>query len=151
MPAHSDWGTITMLFQDDCGGLQVEDPNQEGHFVDATPMANALVMNVGDLLMRWSNGLPPATRLLLASNPCHYLRASILYLIVKNRITRLFYSVFIIIRLLSMTNTGSRLPKIDPASSYPPARVARQRRDTSDDALAVLDSVLCCAGPDGSD
>lgn len=56
MPAHSDWGTITMLFQDDSGGLQVEDPNRQGHFVDATPMTNALVMNVGDLLMRWSNG-----------------------------------------------------------------------------------------------
>ena len=23
MPAHSDWGTLTMLFQDDCGGLEV--------------------------------------------------------------------------------------------------------------------------------
>ncbi|KAI0108144.1 Clavaminate synthase-like protein [Daldinia grandis] len=55
MPAHSDWGTITMLFQDDCGGLQVEHPRAPGHFVDATPMKNALVMNVGDLLMRWSN------------------------------------------------------------------------------------------------
>ncbi|GAP89530.1 putative thymine dioxygenase [Rosellinia necatrix] len=55
MPAHSDWGTITMLFQDECGGLQVEDPNRPGHFVDATPMKDALIMNVGDLLMRWSN------------------------------------------------------------------------------------------------
>ncbi|KAI3326756.1 thymine dioxygenase [Xylariaceae sp. AK1471] len=57
MPAHSDWGTITMLFQDKAGGLQVEDPNRpgQGHFIDATPMDNALVMNVGDLLMRWSN------------------------------------------------------------------------------------------------
>lgn len=56
MPAHSDWGTITMLFQDECGGLQVEHPSEPGHFVDATPMKNAMVMNVGDLLMRWSNG-----------------------------------------------------------------------------------------------
>lgn len=56
MPAHSDWGSITMLFQDDCGGLQVEDPNTPGSFVNATPMRRALVMNVGDLLMRWSNG-----------------------------------------------------------------------------------------------
>ncbi|RYC66158.1 hypothetical protein CHU98_g70 [Xylaria longipes] len=37
------------------GGLQVEDPNQQGHFINATPMTNALIMNVGDLLMRWSN------------------------------------------------------------------------------------------------
>lgn len=56
MPAHSDWGSITMLFQDDCGGLQVEDPKRPGEFVDATPIKGALVMNVGDLLMRWSNG-----------------------------------------------------------------------------------------------
>ncbi|OTB15143.1 hypothetical protein K445DRAFT_318529 [Daldinia sp. EC12] len=61
MPAHSDWGTITMLFQDDCGGLQVEHPNEPGHFVDATPIKNALVMNVGDLLMRWSNDLLKST------------------------------------------------------------------------------------------
>ncbi len=55
MPAHSDWGSITMLFQDSCGGLQVEDPASPGTFVDATPMKGTLVMNVGDLMMRWSN------------------------------------------------------------------------------------------------
>ena len=56
MPAHSDWSTITMLFQDDCGGLEVEDPHTPGKFVPATPMPGACVMNVGDMLMRWSNG-----------------------------------------------------------------------------------------------
>lgn len=56
MPAHSDWGSITMLFQDDCGGLEVEDPRCEGKFVCATPVEGACVVNVGDLLMRWSNG-----------------------------------------------------------------------------------------------
>lgn len=57
MPAHTDWGSFTMLFQDECGGLQVEDPYQEGRFMEATPMKGALVMNVGDLMMRWSNGM----------------------------------------------------------------------------------------------
>jgi isopenicillin N synthase-like dioxygenase len=56
MPAHTDWSTITLLFQDNCGGLEIEDPHQAGNFVPATPMKNACVMNVGDLLMRWSNG-----------------------------------------------------------------------------------------------
>lgn len=53
--AHTDWTTITMLFQDDCGGLQVEDPVHPGAFIDAEPMPDTLVLNVGDLLMRWSN------------------------------------------------------------------------------------------------
>lgn len=57
MPAHSDWPSITLLFQDDCGGLEVEDPHVQGKFLPATPMKGALVMNVGDLLMRWSNGM----------------------------------------------------------------------------------------------
>ncbi|EJT68817.1 thymine dioxygenase [Gaeumannomyces tritici R3-111a-1] len=55
MPAHTDWGTLTMLFQDDCGGLQVENPSAPNTFVDATPIKGAMVMNVGDSLMRWTN------------------------------------------------------------------------------------------------
>jgi isopenicillin N synthase-like dioxygenase len=56
-PAHTDWSSITMLFQDDCGGLEVEDISSPGTFIPATPIKNAIVMNVGDLLQRWSNGL----------------------------------------------------------------------------------------------
>lgn len=56
MPAHSDWSSITLLFQDDCGGLEVEDPHAPGTFIPVTPVKNACVVNVGDLLMRWSNG-----------------------------------------------------------------------------------------------
>lgn len=56
MPAHTDWSSMTMLFQDECGGLEIEDPNVLGKFIPAEPMKGALVMNVGDLLMRWSNG-----------------------------------------------------------------------------------------------
>ncbi|CAG8983073.1 hypothetical protein HYALB_00006101 [Hymenoscyphus albidus] len=71
MPAHSDWGSITMLFQDDCGGLEVENQHVPGEFIHVTPLKNAIVMNIGDLLMRWSNDwlkstlhrvtLPPAS------------------------------------------------------------------------------------------
>ena len=57
MPAHTDWTTITLLFQDDCGGLQVEDPKRAGEFIDVAPVPGTLVMNVGDMLMRWSNGM----------------------------------------------------------------------------------------------
>lgn len=56
MPPHSDWGSITMLFQDDCGGLEVENQHVPGEFIKVTPLKNAIVMNIGDLLMRWSNG-----------------------------------------------------------------------------------------------
>ncbi|KAJ5606126.1 Oxoglutarate/iron-dependent dioxygenase [Penicillium lagena] len=59
-PAHTDWSSITLLFQDDCGGLEVEDVASPGRFIPATPVKNAIVMNVGDLLQRWSNvNLPP--------------------------------------------------------------------------------------------
>jgi isopenicillin N synthase-like dioxygenase len=51
--AHSDYGSITLLFQDSRGGLQVQSPN--GTFVDATPIEDTCVVNAGDLLARWSN------------------------------------------------------------------------------------------------
>ncbi|RYP14407.1 hypothetical protein DL765_006396 [Monosporascus sp. GIB2] len=51
--AHSDYGSITLLFQDSRGGLQVQSPN--GAFVDAMPIEDTCVVNAGDLLARWSN------------------------------------------------------------------------------------------------
>lgn len=56
--AHTDFSTFTLVFQDDCGGLQVQNPfkAQDEAFVDATPIKGACVMNIGDPLMRWSNG-----------------------------------------------------------------------------------------------
>jgi len=50
---HTDYGSITLLFQDDKGGLQVKSP--KGTFVDATPIQGTVVVNAGDLLARWSN------------------------------------------------------------------------------------------------
>ncbi|OQD74051.1 hypothetical protein PENDEC_c012G06844 [Penicillium decumbens] len=53
--AHSDFGTMTILFQDEVGGLEVEDIHEKGKFNPAPYIPGTAVVNIGDLLMRWSN------------------------------------------------------------------------------------------------
>ena len=50
---HTDYGFITLLAQDDVGGLEVK--NKAGDWVPAPPIPGTFVMNVGDILARWSN------------------------------------------------------------------------------------------------
>ncbi|GAA5822142.1 hypothetical protein JCM11251_004870 [Rhodosporidiobolus azoricus] len=57
--AHKDGGGITLLAQDGTGGLQVQ--NWDGQWIDATPLAHTLVINVGQVIERLSDGLYAAT------------------------------------------------------------------------------------------
>lgn len=53
---HTDFGTITMLFQDSVGGLQVEDQTELGTFrpIESSKPTECIV-NIGDSLQRLSN------------------------------------------------------------------------------------------------
>lgn len=51
--AHTDYGNLTILAQDDVGGLQVM--NRDGNWVDGTPIRGAFVINIGDLIQKMTN------------------------------------------------------------------------------------------------
>ncbi len=53
MGAHTDYGIVTVLWADPVPGLQVQDDAKAWH--DVLPAPGALLINLGDLLARWSN------------------------------------------------------------------------------------------------
>jgi len=50
--AHSDYGSITLLFQNLVGGLEVL--SKSSNFVPVAPIKGAIVVNTGDLMQRWT-------------------------------------------------------------------------------------------------
>ena len=62
--AHTDYGVLTLLFQDRSGGLEVQDrrvPAPEVKFMPVTAdNPYELIVNVADTLQRWTNNIVPA-------------------------------------------------------------------------------------------
>lgn len=56
---HTDFGVLTVLCQDSVGGLQVQ--GLDGEWLEASPIDGTLVVNVGDLLARWTDGVYRST------------------------------------------------------------------------------------------
>jgi isopenicillin N synthase-like dioxygenase len=57
--AHTDYEALTILAQDKAGGLEVQ--NEAGEWVAAPFVPGTFVVNVGDLLAHWTNGVFTAT------------------------------------------------------------------------------------------
>ncbi|MFM9924699.1 2-oxoglutarate and iron-dependent oxygenase domain-containing protein [Variovorax sp. H27-G14] len=55
---HTDYGLLTVLHQDQIGGLAVHTP---GGWIDAPPVAGSFVCNIGDMLDRMTGGLYKST------------------------------------------------------------------------------------------
>eukprot|EP00257_Ricinus_communis_P027391 XP_025014805.1 gibberellin 20-oxidase-like protein isoform X2 [Ricinus communis] len=51
---HTDMSCMTIVCQDDIGGLQVR--SKLGKWMDINPCEDTLVVNIGDLMHAWSNG-----------------------------------------------------------------------------------------------
>ncbi len=55
---HTDYGLLTILQQDDTGGLQIF---TQGQWIEAPPIENTFICNIGDMLDRMTGGLYRST------------------------------------------------------------------------------------------
>jgi isopenicillin N synthase-like dioxygenase len=66
---HTDYGTLTLLTQDQTGGLRVQ--RRDGTWTFLRPIPGGIVVNVGDMLQRWTNDVLRATPHQVVEHPDH--------------------------------------------------------------------------------
>lgn len=76
---HTDIGTLTLLWQNDVPGLEVR--TRQGEWIAAPYMPDACLVNVGDLLQRWTNDIYVSTRHRVANTDLDRARYSFPYFI----------------------------------------------------------------------
>ncbi|WP_029686514.1 isopenicillin N synthase family dioxygenase [Tatumella saanichensis] len=113
--AHKDSGFLTLLLQDEQGGLQVEvTPN---NWVDVQPLAETFVVNIGELLELATNG---------------YLRATV-HRVISPRATQQRLSVAFFL--------GAQLDRVVPIYQLPSELAAAARGPVSDPLNPLLREV----------
>ncbi|KAF9194144.1 hypothetical protein BGZ50_006623 [Haplosporangium sp. Z 11] len=90
--SHTDYGTITLLMQKDIAGLQVQASRVHKNvpWIDAPVIPNTILVNIGDHLQMWTNGLLKSTMHRVMYNPqqLHSSRYSIACFIHANDSTK---------------------------------------------------------------
>lgn len=56
---HTDYGALTLLFQDEVGGLEVK--TLDNKWIPAPYIPNTILINVGDVMQMWTNGFLNST------------------------------------------------------------------------------------------
>ncbi|KAF9940512.1 hypothetical protein BGZ67_007482 [Mortierella alpina] len=91
--SHTDYGSITLLMQKDIAGLEVQASrkHKDVPWVAAPVIPNTILINIGDHLQMWTNGLLKSTMHRVVYNPMqlHHSRYSIACFIHANDDTKL--------------------------------------------------------------
>lgn len=75
--AHTDYGVLTIL-KTGGPGLQVQDMHNPDHWIDVPHVPDGFVLNLGDLMQRWTNGTYVADeRLLVCSRTLLFIHISV--------------------------------------------------------------------------
>ncbi|KAI9013494.1 hypothetical protein DFJ74DRAFT_771388 [Hyaloraphidium curvatum] len=116
--AHTDWGSVTCLFQDGTGGLQIQRPG--GKWVDVPPVEGGCIVNLGDILQFWTQGYLRSTLHRVVPSP------------IPGNAERRRFSVGYFLR-----------PGFDvPLSPIPSPMLGEDASGASRDAMAPADKVL---------
>jgi len=103
---HTDYGAFTILFQDDIGGLEVK--TSSGDWVNATPVPGTVLINIADMMQRWTSDK-------LKSTP-H--RVTIPREEIRRKTCRFSTAFFV------HPSTDTVIKSLDDTNKYPPIKAA---------------------------